>query len=528
MSSRWTGVGGTARGALLTGLVCAGALAASPVASAAATPVTFGYTGAEQSYVVPAGVSSLQVGATGAPGGTGVASGDGGIGGAGANGAHVDAVVPVTPGETLYVEIGGAGGTGNQNSGGTGGFNGGGAGLFGGGGGGASDIRTASCATTCPGSTGSLQSRLVVAAGGGGGAGAFGVLNGGAGGAGGLVGVDGKAGQGSTLCTGGGGGTGAIGTAGGAGGTAASTLIGDPTVCLVGTSTAGVLGTGGAAGQGADSGGGGGGGYYGGGGGGAGSTSGGGGGGGGSSFGPAGATFAQDATATPAVTLTPVGAPAAQITPATLRFPSQSMSTVSAPQTVTITNTGLGALSVTGLSFTGTDPGDFFVGSSTCGGAVAVGASCQVTVFFVPQAQGARAGTLDVMSNDPHSPATVSLSGTGGPLPTGPAGPAGPKGATGPAGPPGTVVCRHDAIAMSLCSIIFAPGTFTVAPNVKSARYVITLGRRDVASGRATIRRGVVTLVRLRALRRGRYQLVLTVGSGRHERTVLKRTIRIA
>jgi hypothetical protein len=523
----------------LIGLLCGVALAASPAGASAATasPVTFGYTGAEQSYVVPSGVTSLQVAATGAPGATGLTGGAGAVGGAGADGARVSAVVPVTPGETLYLEVGGAGGAGNNSGTANGGFNGGGSGIAGGGGGGASDLRTVSCGAACPGSSASLQSRLLVAAGGAGGAGSFDVLSGGAGGAGGLVGVDGKGGQASLLCTGGGGGTGATASAGGAGGTAASTLIADPTLCFAGTSTAGVLGNGGAAAQGADSGGGGGGGYYGGGGGGAGATSGGGGGGGGSSFGPAGATFAQDATGTPAVTLTPIGAPAAQITPATLRFPSQPMSTVSAPQTVTITDTGQGPLNVTGLSFTGTDPGDFFVGASTCGGSVAVSASCQVTVFFVAQAQGARTGTLDVTSNDPLSPATVSLSGTGGPLPTGPAGPAGsagpagpsgPRGATGAQGPPGTVVCRRDAIAMSLCSIIFAPGTFTVAQNAKSARYMITLGRRDVASGRATIRRGVVTLVRLRALRRGRYQLVLTAGSGRRQRTLLKRTIRIA
>ena len=522
-----SGSGGVAvRGALLIGLMCGTAMAASPAASAAAAPpMTFAYTGAEQSYVVPSGVSSLQVAATGAPGGIGIASGVGGVGGAGGDGAKVDATVPVTPGETLYVEVGGAGGAGNENGVGNGGFNGGGAGLPGGGGGGASDIRTVSCATTCPGSAASLQSRLVVAAGGGGGGGAFDVLTGGAGGAGGLVGANGKNGTANSLCTAGGGGAGATGTTGGAGGSSASSLTVDPVICLVGTSSAGVLGNGGASGQGADSGGGGGSGYYGGGGGGPGSTTSGGGGGGGSSFGPAGAAFAQDTTGTSAVTLTPVAPPAAHVTPASLSFPTQAQSTVSAPHTVTISNAGQSALNVTGLSFTGADAGDFFIGSSTCGGSVVAGASCQVTVFFVAQATGARAGTLDVTSNDPASPAMVSLAGTGAPLPAGPAGPAGAKGATGPKGPPGMVVCRRDVVAMSLCTIIFAPGTFTAAATPRSARYTISLGRHGVATGHATIRHGVITLVRLRALRRGRYELVLTTGSGRHRRTLLRRTI---
>ena len=127
-----------------------------------------------------------------------------------------------------------------------------------------------------------------------------------------------------------------------------------------------------------------------------------------------------------------------QASPGTLTFPSQAQSTVSAPQTVTLTDTGNAPLSVSGLAFAGNDPGDYIVGSSTCLGLIAPGQSCRVTVNFVPQAQGTRTATLQIFSNDPLSPASVSLSGGGGTLQTGPIGPMGPAGQQGPAGPQGT------------------------------------------------------------------------------------------
>ena len=73
----------------------------------AASPETFTHTGAAQTYVVPKNVRSLDVTAIGAPGGNSIRSwpnerpgGQGGI---------VRATVPVTPGQTLHVYVGGAG-----------------------------------------------------------------------------------------------------------------------------------------------------------------------------------------------------------------------------------------------------------------------------------------------------------------------------------------------------------------------------------------------------------------------------------
>jgi hypothetical protein len=153
-----------ARGASLLALTGSAWLIAP--AAAQAGMMVFQPTNSEQMFTVPANVVSIHVVAIGAPGGNGI----GGIGaGSGAYGAKATADLAVTPGEVLYVEVGGPG-----TSPGPGGFNGGGGGgggglsdnSVGGGGGGASDVRT------LPASNGSsLTSRVVVAGGGGGGSG---------------------------------------------------------------------------------------------------------------------------------------------------------------------------------------------------------------------------------------------------------------------------------------------------------------------------------------------------------------------
>jgi hypothetical protein len=246
-------------------------------AAAGASTTTFPYTGAERTYTVPAGVREVSINAIGAAGGTGVLPGQTYPGG---RGAIVSGVVDVTPGETVYVEVGGMG----ANP--AGGFNGGGNGTVGAGaswvgGGGASDVRT------LPMSAGvtSLNSRLIVAGGGGGAPNA------------------GDAGQsGVAAFAGGGAGT---QTSGGAGGCPASQLG------CGGNGTLGQGGEGGYSGTGADQrfGGGGGGGLYGGGGGGADLTVVGGGG-GGSSLVPVGGTMTVASLTTPSsVSIAPVPLP---------------------------------------------------------------------------------------------------------------------------------------------------------------------------------------------------------------------------
>ena len=88
-------------------------------ASAETVTKTFSYTGGEQTFEVPASVSSIEVVAVGGRGGSAFGV-EGGVG------AVVAGTVDVTPGQTLYVEVGGNGES--EEAGGEGGFNGGGRG----------------------------------------------------------------------------------------------------------------------------------------------------------------------------------------------------------------------------------------------------------------------------------------------------------------------------------------------------------------------------------------------------------------
>ncbi|MDO7877627.1 T9SS type A sorting domain-containing protein [Hymenobacter sp. ASUV-10] len=136
-------------------------LAASAAQAQMAT--SYAYTGGVQTYTVPAGITAVQVTATGASGGTHNTFVAGHL-----NGAVVRATLTVVPGEVLTV-VGGQGGNGSFTLfNGAGGYNGG-TGRNSGGGGGATDVRRASSA----GSTGDyLPSRnALVVAGGSGGAG---------------------------------------------------------------------------------------------------------------------------------------------------------------------------------------------------------------------------------------------------------------------------------------------------------------------------------------------------------------------
>ena len=230
---------------------------------------TFTYTGSQQTFDVPSGVSEVTIRCYGAGGGAGhnfnAADEPGGTGG------YAEATISVSGGETLYVYVGEKGINAASSSRGTGGWNGGAAGggngnAHGGGGGGASDVRQ--------GGT-SFSDRVAVGGGGGGGGGAFGGDNStGGGNGGGSSGADGQ--EDSFEFEYGGAGSGGTQSSGGSGGSAGDSG---------GNGGSGSFGSGGGGGGGDTyTGGGGGGGYYGGGGGGSGGNTAGGGG-GGSGFG---------------------------------------------------------------------------------------------------------------------------------------------------------------------------------------------------------------------------------------------------
>jgi hypothetical protein len=100
------------------------------------------------------------------------------------------------------------------------------------------------------------------------------------------------------------------------------------------------------------------------------------------------------------------------ISPPSLNFGNQQVGTTSPPQSVMLTNVGSTAVTIKGISISGTDAGDFKE-KNNCGSSIKGGGSCQVSVTFTPTAEGVRSASLNISYVGPGSPQTVSLSGTG-------------------------------------------------------------------------------------------------------------------
>ena len=527
--------------------VLAAALAFAAPAGATTTATASFTTPGSYTFTVPVGVTSIGVTAVGAHGGTSAGTDVGGRGasaGGLASGNPAPVTVPVTPGEQLYVAVGGVGPQGASGAAVAGGFGGGGGGggdagtLGGGGGGGASVL---SMGSPFP------WSALVVAGGGGGGG--YGADGGDAGSSG--------AGCNQVTCAGpGGAGTPTGGGAGGGG------LNGG------GNGGAGQFGVGGAGGTGAgfgNGGGGGGGGYFGGGGGGGGQeNSFAAGGGGGSSYVVPSATVGATPAPTSAAAevLISYDAPTASANAPSLSFGTVAQGTLSAQQQVTLTNNGSAPLVVSGWSLgpgaSLSDPGDYLI-DDECQAAVGVGQSCSFGVRFAPQGSGASGAALSITSNAAGAPMTVQLSGTGGALPQGVAGPGGPAGqpgatgatgttgaagaagatgATGPRGEQGpagrielvtckpvTKIVKGQPHTVQQCTTKLVSGTvkFATTPGVVRA----TLSRAGTVYAAGTIaaiarHSSELVLASRRPLRAGTY--TLTVRSQQHGRLIVRRS----
>jgi hypothetical protein len=97
-----------------------------------------------------------------------------------------------------------------------------------------------------------------------------------------------------------------------------------------------------------------------------------------------------------------------------LNFNNQTVGTTSAAGTVTLTNSGTANLTISTVTITGTNAGDFAKSADSCSGAtVTPNGACSVSVTFTPSAVGNRTASLNFPDNAAGSPQTVSLAGTG-------------------------------------------------------------------------------------------------------------------
>jgi FtsP/CotA-like multicopper oxidase with cupredoxin domain len=97
------------------------------------------------------------------------------------------------------------------------------------------------------------------------------------------------------------------------------------------------------------------------------------------------------------------------VSPTTLAFGTQLVNTNSIVRTVALTNTGTGAITLVGISFSG----PFSRSGGTCTGTILGGRTCTIGVRFRPVVRGAVADQLTITSSDAGSPHVVALTGTG-------------------------------------------------------------------------------------------------------------------
>jgi hypothetical protein len=249
--------------------------------------------------------------------------------------------------------------------------------------------------------------------------------------------------------------------------------------------------------------------------------------------------------------------PAAEVSPTGLEFTGQPETTVSAPQEVTVTNFGAADLRITGESFGGDAPGDFFVGASTCRGPLPGGESCSLWVRFAPQTtekERERAATLLLHTNDASGTHEVRIVGLADGLPQGPPGapgaggddgapgadgadgaaglpgqrgPAGTQGPAGPRGPKGDpgagltgarISCKRARVRRRAVRVRCTL-KLTVAAHIRGARVTVTKGGRRVAQGAGFARNRRVAIRLPRGVRSGRVRVVTIDGDGRRRTT---------
>jgi hypothetical protein len=114
--------------------------------------------------------------------------------------------------------------------------------------------------------------------------------------------------------------------------------------------------------------------------------------------------------------------PVATVTPTCLAFTGLTQSDCqrwggqpAAPQTVTLSNTGTGVLTIASVQITGAQASDFAM-VNNCGSTVAAGAQCIISVTFNPQTVGPAQASLVITDNSNDitgSQQTVSLIGAG-------------------------------------------------------------------------------------------------------------------
>jgi hypothetical protein len=125
-------------------------------------------------------------------------------------------------------------------------------------------------------------------------------------------------------------------------------------------------------------------------------------------------TLTDSATNSPqSVSATGTGSAAVTLTPVKETYAKTTVGVTTAAKILTFKNLLKTSITISGITITGTNAGDFAISSKTCTGTLAAATSCTIDVTFKPTATGVRNGTLQVSTNAIPSPITAALTGTG-------------------------------------------------------------------------------------------------------------------
>lgn len=99
--------------------------------------------------------------------------------------------------------------------------------------------------------------------------------------------------------------------------------------------------------------------------------------------------------------------------PASITWASVAVGNAGGPKVATLTNNGSASVTISGITFTGANPGDFAIYKNTCTAPLAGSSNCTVTILFKPTTSGTRTALLTFSDSDPSSPQQITVSGTG-------------------------------------------------------------------------------------------------------------------
>jgi hypothetical protein len=121
----------------------------------------------------------------------------------------------------------------------------------------------------------------------------------------------------------------------------------------------------------------------------------------------------DNATNSPQTVALTAKATALKISPSSLTFGTYSPGQTSPAQTITITNVWTTPVTISGMSFSGSTPGDFPISNQTCLTALAASASCTFAISFAPSVVASQTATLTISDDEPGGPDTVTAQGDG-------------------------------------------------------------------------------------------------------------------